>query len=86
LEWSEVTTGSPVSLSFCCPGCEESVNVTVVYRGGAAGGQLFDGVAAVNVPCPTCGEINRVFFEPSGALRDVWLFRPRWLLPVPSVN
>ena len=28
-------------------------------------------MAAVNVPCPTCGQINQLFFEPTGTVRAV---------------
>ena len=27
--------------------------------------------AAVNVPCPTCGQVNQLFFEPCGTVRSV---------------
>ena len=27
-------------------------------------------VAAVNVPCPTCGQINQLCFEPNGTVRS----------------
>ncbi len=77
-------TDSQVTLDFSCCGCEEAVSVTVVCRGKADGESPFGGVASVNVPCPTCGEINQVFFEPNGTLRCVRIYRQR--LPVPSVN
>ena len=53
-------------------------------KGLAAGS---NGVARVKVPCPTCGNINQLYFEPrSGSLRYV---APSWdtcPVPEPSLN
>ena len=35
--------------------------------GLATGGQ---DVATVNVPCPTCGQVNQLVFEPNGTVRS----------------
>jgi hypothetical protein len=85
-ERADAMTDLQVTLDFSCCGCEESVSVTVLCRGKAAGEPALGGVAAVNVPCPTCGEVNQVFFEPNGTLRCVRAYRQRLTLPVPSVN
>jgi RNase P subunit RPR2 len=72
-----------VTLDFSCCGCEEFVTVTVQCRGEIPGGEA---LAAVNVPCPTCGTINRLSFETNGTVRSVRphsCFRP---LPEPSIN
>jgi hypothetical protein len=72
-----------VTLDFSCCGCEEFVSVTVQCKGGELGSEA---LAAVNVPCPTCGTINRLSFETNGTVRSVrpcFCYRP---LPVPSVN
>jgi hypothetical protein len=75
-----------VTLDFACCTCGHAVNVTVQCTGkGLAAG--FRTVAAVPVPCPACGAVNQLTFEPySGAVRDVAPYtgpRPR---PIPSVN
>jgi hypothetical protein len=79
-------TDQQVTLDFNCCGCDEPVNVTVFCQGTKSGSLSFAGVAAVHVPCPTCGEVNQVFFEPNGTLHNVRLSRRRLTLPVPSVN
>ncbi len=79
-------TDLQVTLDFNCYSCDERVSVTVVCQGAGHGHLPIAGVAAVNVPCPMCSEINRVYFEPNGALRDVRPLRQRLALPVPSTN
>jgi hypothetical protein len=75
-----------VTLEFTCLCCKEAVNVTVLCKGKGSSELTFESVAAVNVPCPTCGEINRVLFEANGTLRGVRPIRQRTALPVPSIN
>ena len=75
-----------VTLDFACCTCNHTVGVTLQCTGkGLDAG--FRIVAAVNVPCPTCGSVNRLYFEPhGGTVRDVEPYtgpRPR---PIPSVN
>jgi hypothetical protein len=80
-----VMTELNVTLEFACCACEQSVGVTVQCSGKGlfqAGGAL----AAVNVPCPTCGQINQLFFEPSGRIRSVRPYTCFRLVPEPSVN
>jgi hypothetical protein len=75
-----------VTLDFTCHDCDDPVSVTVLCQGKGQGPLIFRGVAAVNVPCPNCGEVSQVFFEPNGTLRAVRPFRQRLPLPVPSIN
>jgi hypothetical protein len=74
-----------VSLEFACCGCEQTVGVTVQLSGKALPCAGPRGAARVNVPCPTCGEINQVVFEPDGAVQCV---RPYagFRVPAPSLN
>jgi hypothetical protein len=75
-----------VILDFACCTCEESVSVTVKCEGK---GLALTGrtVASVNVPCPGCGTIHRLDFEPNGTIRAVrpYTTAPRPLLE-PSMN
>jgi hypothetical protein len=76
-----------VTLEFACCGCEQSVNVTVQCSGQGLAGDAGQPKLAVNVPCPTCGQVNQLFFEPSGAVRAVRPFPCfRFFVPEPSVN
>jgi phage FluMu protein Com len=73
-----------VTLDFACSGCRHLVGVTVK----CAGKGLWDGartVAAVKVPCPTCGIVNQLYFEPNGTVRAVAPDGLR-LRPEPSLN
>jgi hypothetical protein len=75
-----------VTLEFACCGCDQPVGVTVQCSGKGlypyAGGSL----AAVNVPCPSCGQINQLYFEPSGTVRSVRPYTCFRVVPEPSVN
>jgi len=75
-----------VSLDFLCCGCEQSVNVTVECKGKGLAGEGGWPVATVNVPCPNCGQVNQLFFEPSGTVRSVRPYPCFRLLPEPSMN
>ena len=73
-----------VTLDFTCCGCEQPVGVTVQCKGKGLAGDAAG--TAVNVPCPGCGQVNRLLFEPTGRVRSVRpysCFRP---LPEPSLN
>ena len=74
-----------VVLDFTCCSCGHPVGVTLRCSGkGLAAGPHT--VAAVKVPCPTCENVNELYFEPSGTLHAVFPYRsPREAL-VPSVN
>jgi hypothetical protein len=75
-----------VSLEFACCGCAEPVGVTVRCQGKGLAGAWAGSVAAVNVPCPTCGQVNQLFFEPRGRVRSVRPTPARGLAPAPSLN
>jgi phage FluMu protein Com len=73
-----------VTLDFDCCGCGHLVSVTLRCTGKG----LLEGartVAAVHVPCPTCGVVNQLYFEPSGRVRAVEPCGAR-ALPEPSLN
>jgi hypothetical protein len=74
-----------VSLAFACCICEQPVSVRVrcAGKGLAAGPRT---VAAVNVPCPNCGLVNQLSFEPNGTVRSVAPYASPRPLPEPSRN
>ena len=74
-----------VSLDFDCCICGRPVGVTVNCTGQGLMGGLRT-VAAVNIPCPNCTEVNRLCFEPCGIVRDVAPYRTDCRLLEPSVN
>jgi hypothetical protein len=74
-----------LTLEFACCECEQPVHVTV-HCSGKKPAKDGRGVARVNVPCPTCGQVNQVSFEPSGTVRAVQPHAQHWPLPGPSVN
>jgi hypothetical protein len=77
-----------LTLDFDCCVCSGPVAVTVRCSGNGFTGET-EGepqVAATSVPCPGCGQVNQLFFEPTGAIRAVKPFRCFRPLPVPSVN
>jgi hypothetical protein len=81
-----VTMDLTVTLDFACCSCEEPVRVTVQCRGGCPKSSLPGELASVRVPCPSCGSVNLLSFEPSGVVHSVRpgvAFRP---LPEPSIN
>ena len=74
-----------VTLDFRCCACDQNVSVIVQCAGkGLAAGTR--AVAAVNVPCPTCGCVNKLYFEPSGIVRAVVPYDSRRPVLEPSVN
>jgi hypothetical protein len=75
-----------VTLEFACCMCEQDVGVTVQCRGKGIYQDAEGTLAAVNVPCPTCGQINQLFFEPSGTVRSVRPYTYIRVVPEPSVN
>jgi phage FluMu protein Com len=74
-----------VTMDFACCGCGHAVSVTVTCSGKGLYAAA-DLVAAVNVPCPTCGQVNQLHFEPSGTVRTVAPYPARRHLPEPSMN
>ena len=75
-----------VTLEFACCGCEQPVTVTVHCSGKGLSQVEGRTLAAVNVPCPTCGQLNQLFFEPSGRVRSVRPYTCIRVVPEPSVN
>jgi hypothetical protein len=74
-----------LTLEFACCCCDGLVSVTVTCRDQGSSVPS-ERLAAVNVPCPNCGEVNQLFFEPDGSMQSVRPLPVRRLLPVPSVN
>jgi hypothetical protein len=70
-----------VTLAFLCCDCEEMTEVTVQCTG--EGTVREGGTAAVNVPCPTCGQVNQLCFDPCGTVRSVRLYYRR---PIPTFS
>jgi hypothetical protein len=75
-----------VTLGFACCGCEQPVSVTVQCSGKGLMRPSTTALASVNVPCPTCGQINQLFFEPSGTVHSVRPYTCIRVVPEPSVN
>jgi hypothetical protein len=74
-----------VELDFDCCKCCYSVRVKLKCEGkGLAGGG--NTVLAVNIPCPTCGSVNELLFEPCGTVREVRPCRPTCGIPEPCWN
>jgi len=70
-----------VTLDFACCDCEQAMTVTVTCTG--KGLTRRDAVAAANVPCPSCGQVNQVSFDPDGTVESVRLYCRR---PVPTFS
>jgi hypothetical protein len=75
-----------VTLDFACCGCAGPVSVTLHCTGKGLAGDQAHTVARVNVPCPDCGQINQLFFEPTGQVRTVKPYPGPRPLPTPSLN
>lgn len=75
-----------VSLDFDCCQCEHPIGVTLKCEGNnLTSGN--NGVAAVNIACPTCGSLNQLLFDPSdGTVEDVRPGKPAWHCFEPSLN
>jgi hypothetical protein len=74
-----------LDLDFACCTCGSPMGVTLKCAGkGLAGGA--HALAAVKVPCPTCGGINELYFEPSGTIHAIAPYRGGQRVPEPSVN
>lgn len=74
-----------VVLDFACRVCGEAVSVTVKCEGNevALAGRP---IARVQVPCPGCGTVHALEFEPNGTLRTVRPWTGPRLLLEPSLN
>jgi phage FluMu protein Com len=73
-----------IILDFTCCLCRNPLGVTLKCAGiGLNSG----GMASVKIPCPSCGDINQIFFTPEdGALHDVRPVRQSRLIAEPSYN
>ena len=76
-----------VILEFCCCSCGDPLGVTVKCSGQGQMPCKNQG-AVVKVPCPNCQEINQAIFSPEeGTLLHVGVSdKPRYMIPVPSMN
>jgi hypothetical protein len=74
-----------VDLDFACCKCKACVGVKLKCEGKGLE-EVMHTVAAVNVPCPECGSINELCFEPNGTIRAVRPYRGYWTVPGPSRN
>jgi hypothetical protein len=74
-----------VTLDFACCACYHSVSVTVNCAGKGLA-EDSPSVAAVNVPCPTCGLVNQLYFEPNGTVHAVAPYNAPRPVPQPSLN
>jgi len=75
-----------LTLGFTCCNCRQPVNVTVQCSGKGWLLEESESLAAVNVPCPTCGQVNRLQFDSGGQVRSVRPFPCFRVVPEPSVN
>jgi len=73
-----------LALDFTCCACDCFMGVTLQCEGKGLAQE--NAVAAVRVPCPTCGAVNQVLFEPNGRLRAVDPCSIVCLVPEPSLN
>ena len=74
-----------VTLDFDCCACTQSVHVTLQCAGdGLAKGPRAK--ASVNVPCPNCGSVNQLLFDPSGTVHAVQPYTAPRMIPQPSMN
>ncbi|MCI0463797.1 MAG: hypothetical protein L0Z62_43235 [Gemmataceae bacterium] len=74
-----------LDLDFACCTCGEAVGVTLECAGKGLAGKAH-AVATVKVPCPHCGSINELYFEPSGTIHAVAPAGGGWQVPMPSLN
>jgi hypothetical protein len=74
-----------VVLDFVCYFCDHNVGVTLKCEGKGLVEEERP-VASVNVPCPTCGLVNQLLFEPSGTVRGVAAYRTPHHMLEPSLN
>ena len=73
------------TLEFACCGCPQAVRVTVCCSGPNLG-RMGTTLASVRIPCPTCGQVNQLVFEPCGQVRSVRPYTSFRVVPEPSLN
>lgn len=75
-----------VVLDYQCCACDQPVSVTLTCAGKNLSASP-NVVAAVNVPCPTCGRVHQLLFEPTGNIvRAVRPYHPSRTEYRPSLN
>ena len=74
------------TLEFACCGCPQAVRVTVRCSGPDLGRMGRTTLASVRIPCPTCGQVNQLVFEPCGRVRSVRPYTSYRVVPEPSLN
>lgn len=77
-------TDVTVCLDFACLECRKPVGVTLQCTGDPVSLAETQS-ASVPVPCPHCGLVNKLTFDPDGRVHDVEHYNPH-RLPQPSVN
>ncbi len=73
-----------VTLDFACAVCGRAVGVTLHCEGD--GLKALNPTATVNIPCPNCGERNRLDFATGGTVLAVRRERPQARMPQPCPN
>jgi hypothetical protein len=73
-------------LNFDCCDCNHPVSVTLRCTGEGLAGEDRQKVAVLRIPCPTCGMINDVHFEPTGRIHRVKPSCRQRPMPEPSIN
>ena len=74
-----------VNLDFACHACRQSIGVTVQCAGDHLDAKARV-LASVAVPCPCCGHVSKLLFEPNGTVHDVRPVHVPARLPEPSIN
>jgi hypothetical protein len=74
-----------VNLDFACHACLQPVGVTVQCAGDHLNREA-KVLATVAVPCPCCGHVNKLLFEPNGTVHSVGPLHAPRRLPEPSAN
>ena len=73
-----------IDLDFTCCLCQNPLGVTLQCGGK---GMYQGGIASVAIPCPSCGDMNEIYFTPlDGSLHGVRPARKFKLIPEPSLN
>ena len=76
-----------VILEFACCECGDPVGVTVKCTGKPLGAGN-NPATSVKIPCPNCQGISQVIFTPEDGhlLHVAAADKPRYMMPVPSLN
>jgi hypothetical protein len=75
-----------VTLDFDCCLCASPVSVTVKCSGKGLQGGGDRAIASVKVPCPDCGGVNLLSFQPIGLVHSVAPCKSPRLAFEPSLN